>query len=237
MTVGIIGLGRFGTLAVKIISRYFDIVAYDIKPLKIPKGIKLVALEVAAAQDIVILAVPIREMKSVIKSISPFVKSGALVCDVCSVKEKPVEWMKKYLPDYVSLLGTHPLFGPDSVSKNFKENDIVLCPVRIQDKLYKQIKRSTSGIGLNVFELTPTEHDKTMAYTQALAHAIARGIYKLPKFEKSPVTKNYKMLMGIINSLNKDSQEMFEDITHYNRFTRGACKGFLKSFHNLRCKY
>jgi prephenate dehydrogenase len=233
MTVGIIGLGRFGTLAAKIMSRHFNVIAYDVSSTKVPKRIKMVELKVAAAQEVVILAVPIREMKDVLKKISSYVKKGALICDVCSVKEKPVEWMKKYLPDYVSILGTHPLFGPDSVSKNFMGNDIVLCPVRIHNKFYKRIKRELENAGLNVFELTLTEHDKIMAYTQALAHAIARGIYKLPKFEKSPVTKNYQMLMEIVNSLNKDSQEMFEDITRYNRFTRGACQGFLKSFHNL----
>jgi prephenate dehydrogenase len=230
MTVGIIGLGRFGTLAAKIMSKHFDVVAYDVNSAKAPKRIKMVELKVAAAQEVVILAVPIREMKDVLKKISHYVKKGSLVCDVCSVKEKPLEWMEKYLPAHVSMLGTHPLFGPDSVSKNFQGNDIVLCPVRIHNKLYKRIKHELVKAGLNVFELTPPEHDKIMAYTQTLAHTIARGINTLPKFEKSPVTKNYQMLMKIVNLLNKDSQEMFEDLTRYNRFTRGACKEFLKSF-------
>lgn len=230
MKVGIIGLGRFGALAAKILRRYFDVVAYDAGSVMARKKVKMVELEVAAAQEVVILAVPIREMKYVLKKISSYVKKEALICDVCSVKEKPVEWMKKYLPDYVTILGTHPLFGPDSVAKNLKGNDIVLCPVRIHDKLYRRIKRELLKAGLNVFEPTPDEHDKVMANTQWLTHAIARGINKLAKFEKSPVTKNYQMLMEIVNLLNKDSQEMFEDITRYNRFARGACKEFLKSF-------
>ena len=218
MTVGIIGLGRFGTLTAKIISRYFDVVSYDIKPLKMPKRIKLVALEVAAAQDIVILAVPIREMKDVLKRISPFVKSGSLICDVCSVKEKPVEWMKKYLPSYVSILGTHPLFGPDSVSKNLKGSDIIITPVRISRSKLFIIEKALKKTGLNVYKISPEEHDRAIATTQTLLHFIARGFLKLPEYKNIPETKSHKIVKDIFDTLNKDTIELYEDINKYNRF-------------------
>lgn len=236
MTVGIIGLGRFGTLAAKIMSRYFDVVAYDIKPLKMPKRIKLVALEVAAAQDIVILAVPIREMKYVLKRISPFVKNGSLVCDVCSVKEKPVEWMKKYLPAYVSILGTHPLFGPDSVSKNFTGNEIIVTPVRVSKSKLFIIEKALKKAGLNVYKISPEEHDRAIATTQTLLHFIARGFLKLPEYKNIPETKSHKTVKGIFDTLNKDTIELFEDINRYNRFALKVRSKFIAELKELNSK-
>ncbi len=37
-----------------------------------------------------------------------------LVMDTCSVKTHPVGLMERMLPATISILGTHPMFGPDS---------------------------------------------------------------------------------------------------------------------------
>jgi prephenate dehydrogenase len=236
MTIGIIGLGRFGTLTAKIMSLYLDVVAYDVKPLRLSKKVKLVALEVAAAQDIVILAVPIREMKNVLKRISPFVKKGALVCDVCSVKEKPVEWMKKYLPSYVSILGTHPLFGPDTISKNFKGNELIITPVRISRSKLFIIEKALKKSGLKVYKISPEEHDRAMAAAQTLLHFIARSFLKLPKYKNVPGTKSYKMIKEVFEALNKDTNELFEDINKYNRFASKIRIKFIAALKELNTR-
>jgi prephenate dehydrogenase len=45
---------------------------------------------------------------------APALRPGQLIIDTCSVKERPLEWMLEELPDHVQIVGTHPLFGPDS---------------------------------------------------------------------------------------------------------------------------
>ncbi len=227
MTVGIIGLGRFGKLAAEYLSKYFTVVAYDIKKVPLPKNVTRVGLKEAASQHIVVLAVPIRQMETTLKRIAPYINEGALVCDVCSLKEKPVEWMKKYLPKNTMILGTHPMFGPDTVLNGLKGNSIVLSPVRIKSKILDDIKRELKKLELIIYEMTPTQHDRLMAETQALIHFISRG-YRWMKHQR-PTTRTYNQLSEIFRILQNDSMELFEDINRFNKYAYPIRQKFLKS--------
>jgi prephenate dehydrogenase len=230
--IGIIGLGRFGILTAEHVRKYFNVIAYDTREIEKIRGVKFGTLADAASQPIVIIAVPIRKMKNVLKKMAPFVRRGTLICDVCSVKEKPVQWMKEILPGSVSILGTHPLFGPDSISKNFKGNNIALCPVRISKSMFISIKQILVKIGLNVYVLSPEQHDRALAYTQALVHTIARGLYEMPTFNNLPETKSYQKLANVVKSLQNDSKELFEDMTKFNKFAKKARTEFLNKVKN-----
>ncbi|MDP2209226.1 MAG: prephenate dehydrogenase [Bacteroidota bacterium] len=231
MTIGIIGLGRFGKLAAEYLSKYFTVAAYDIKKVAFPKNVTRVSLKEAASQSVVVLAVPIRKMESTLKRIAPYINDGALVCDVCSVKEKPVEWMKKYLPKNTMILGTHPMFGPDTVLDGLKGNSIVLSSVRIKSKILDDIKRELKKLELIIYEKTPTQHDRLMAETQALIHFISRG-YQWRKTQ-SQATRSYIQLLETFNNLLNDSKELFEDINRYNRFARPVRQKFINSLSQL----
>lgn len=74
-----------------------------------------VTLEQAASCDVVVLAVPVGALEEVVGQIAPHLHPGALVLDVGSVKMLPAEIMERQLPEHVAIVGTHPLFGPQSV--------------------------------------------------------------------------------------------------------------------------
>ena len=76
------------------------------------------------------IAVPVQQMEKVLRSIAKLVKPGALVIDVGSVKLKPAKLMKEILPAGVDIVGTHPLFGPQSGKKGIKNLNVVVCDVR-----------------------------------------------------------------------------------------------------------
>src|SRR5512136_288369 len=80
------------------------------------------------ASDLILLAVPISTVEAVCRDMASLLKPGQLVVDTCSVKEKPVRMMLAELPEYVQILGTHPLFGPDSGKKGIAGLKITLCP-------------------------------------------------------------------------------------------------------------
>ncbi len=82
--------------------------------------------------------------------------------------------MKRLLPRFVEILGTHPLFGPDSARNGIRGLKIVLCPVRC--RRVSKIKAWLEGKGLEVIVTTPARHDVEMARTQALFHFLARGV-------------------------------------------------------------
>ena len=126
--------------------------------------------------DAVILSVPISAFKQTLSKIGPMLKPDTLVADVCSVKEYPVRWMREQLPETVSILATHPMFGPDSAAESLKNSKIVLCKERIDDRLYNRIKHYLESRGLIVIEASPDEHDRQIAVSLALTHFIGRSL-------------------------------------------------------------
>lgn len=158
------------------------------------------------------------------------IKPDALICDVCSVKEKPTQWMKKYLPRNVSILATHQLFGPDSFLKNSEENSIIIYPVRINMNFYKIVKKELKKFDFNIHEMNPIEHDKLMAQTQLLLHVIARIMNPVVKNIGNLTTNNYRKIMEIFFALYRGSHELFSDMVVYNRFARSVLDEFVKKY-------
>ena len=133
VTIGIIGFGRFGQLAAKHLRGKLDVTVWDLRDLRMQAasaGVKWGSLPEAASRDFVILAVPISELKSCLEAVSPNLKAGAILMDVCSVKVLPVRWMMESVPEGVDVIGLHPLFGPISGSAGVAGLPIVVCPGR-----------------------------------------------------------------------------------------------------------
>ncbi|MBM4166705.1 MAG: prephenate dehydrogenase [Ignavibacteria bacterium] len=231
--VGLIGFGRFGKFLARHLSEKFSLVVFDssLKPnSKKEKNIFFGSIEEVTTQKIVILAVPINQIKNVLKKISPLVQNDALLIDVCSVKEKPIAWMKKLLPKTVSILGTHPMFGPDSAANGIQGKTIVLCPGRIAKTKLLGIQQGLKKVGLNVIVTTQTEHDKQVAYTQALVHFFARSWNAMKLPSPKITTESFLKLNQISQTLMNDSEELFKDMFHYNRFSNDVRKKIWTAF-------
>ena len=134
--IGIIGYGRFGQLAARYLSRDADVYVCgrkQIAPDPDLPGVHPADLRQVCGQKIVIPAVPISSLQDMLAQMAPLLKADSLVADVCSVKTIPAQWMKVILPDSVSILATHPMFGPDSAARTLEGMKIALCRVRIDD--------------------------------------------------------------------------------------------------------
>ena len=68
------------------------------------------------------------EMPSALAQVGPYLRPGALLMDVCSVKMAPVEWMLAAAPADVEVLGIHPLLGPASSRAGILGSTVVLFP-------------------------------------------------------------------------------------------------------------
>ena len=62
--------------------------------------------------DIVILALPLDQIKEVTQTIAPIVKDGTLVMETCPVKLKLSNWMVETLPGTCSTIGLTPVLNP-----------------------------------------------------------------------------------------------------------------------------
>ncbi|MBT8341220.1 MAG: prephenate dehydrogenase/arogenate dehydrogenase family protein [Desulfatitalea sp.] len=229
--IGLIGYGRFGRLTVRHLSGDFDVVVHTRSADKAGDieraGGRLVPLEEACSQKFVIVCVPISAMQPTLSQIAPLLQPNALVADVCSVKSYPATWMREHLPESVEILATHPMFGPDSAAETLKGHKIVLCAERIAPRHYARIKQWLVARGLQLIETTPAEHDRKIAVSLSLTHFLGRT---LAKFGATPLdidTEGYKRLLNILEVVNNDTWQLFEDMHRYNPYAQEKRRAFM----------
>ena len=237
--IGLIGFGRFGKLIVKHLSDDFEFYVFNksnkIKEIKQSNAIPA-TLKEACSNDIVILSVPISELKSTLDSIKNLIKKDGLAIDCCSVKEYPVKLMKDILPKTVQILGTHAMFGPDSACDSLEGRKIVLCKVRIQDKLYLQIKRFLESKQLAVIEATAQQHDVEMAKSLVLTHFIGRALMEMKVADLKMDTQSYKDLIRILDTVKNDTWQLFDDMNKFNKYSKEVRNGLIKSLSKVEGK-
>jgi len=161
--IGIIGgHGKMGVLFASFFAeRGIKVLVSDI-------GTKLKNKDVAEKCDIVIVSVPIDKTVSVIKEILPYVRAGSAITDLTSIKENPVKEMMKSR-NGVEVFGMHPMFAN---SNPIPGQTIVMCPTKKSGKWHKWMKNFLTQHGVEIKEMNPSDHDKTMAISQDLIHFI-----------------------------------------------------------------
>ncbi len=195
-------------------------------------GLRFVPLKDAAACDFVVLAVPVQYLEECLLEVKKHVKPGALVADVSSVKVKPIELMLKHLPESVEILGTHPLFGPQSGKHGIEGLNMVLCPVRTT-KLRDVQHYFVYDLRLNVLERSAEVHDRQMAYVQALTHFIGRAVNELDIPDVDQKTPAYQYLLDIKRNLGQDSMDLFLTIEQQNPFAAEVRAKFIDELQRL----
>lgn len=170
-TVAVIGAaGGLGQLLVRVFGELDQtVLAVDLETALRPA-------EAAAQADVVIVSVPIDATEAVIREIGPHMRRGAVLADVTSVKTGPVTAMlEATAPADVSVVGTHPLFGPSVHS--LQGQRVVLCPARQAPaaatdwaEWFDAMFRSR---GMQVLRTSPEHHDRMMGVVQVLTHHAA----------------------------------------------------------------
>jgi prephenate dehydrogenase len=220
MTVCMYGMGRFGRFWAEELSRVLpDICGYNRSPREFPPSVRSVGFEEMCASDVIILTTAISSMEAVLQNIAPHIKEGTLIMDCCSVKVWPVQMMEQYLPQGTEILGTHPMFGPDSGKNGVEGLPLVVSPVRIEQERLDKWLEIFKALKLTLHVMTPDEHDREAAFTQGITHFIGRmlGDFKL---EDSPIaTAGYKSLQGIVEQTCNDDWQLFLDLQNYNPHT------------------
>lgn len=220
MKIGIYGLGRFGRFWGKTLSRDFDVYGFNRSAVNPPpEGITLVSEEELFSCDTVFLSVSISAIETVATRITPFLREGITIADTCSVKVYPARIMEGIFPSYVNVLGTHPMFGPDSGRNGIKGLPLVFSPVRGEGEKFDLWREIFLNMELDVIEITPEEHDREAAFTQGITHFIGRVLERLDLKESRIATEGYKALLEIVEQTCNDPLQLFMDLQHYNRHT------------------
>lgn len=219
MTVGVYGLGRFGSFWSSLLAQRFAVIAYDRDgDRRPPEGVRRVPVDELAQAPVVFLCVTIRALPEVLKSLGPLLGSDTLVVDTCSVKLFPLRWMEEYLPPNTPLLATHPMFGPESAKDGLDGLSIMLDPVRLDRDRFQFWEDTFAAFGLTPVRMTCDQHDREAAYSQALTHFVGRSLAPLGLVDTPIATRWYKKLHTVVKQCVRDSHELFEDMQKYNPY-------------------
>lgn len=136
--------------------------------------------EAVEGADLVVLAVPVGVMGAVAGEMAPYLKPGATVTDVGSVKRDVIDNVHPHLPAGVHFIPGHPLAGtehsgPESgFAELFDNRWCLLVPVEDTDpEAVARLRRLWKGLGANVEEMDADHHDLVLAVTSHAPHLIA----------------------------------------------------------------
>lgn len=236
MSIGILGYGQFGAFMAKHLVEHADVCVYSRSDVAIHDKARRATLTETCAADVVIFAVPMNAFEALCQETQQLIPATSIIIDVTSVKVPPLNILKKYFPKH-QILGTHPIFGPQSGKDGIAGLPIVLTNVSLDKHHYERIAlflRDT--LALAVIEVSPEEHDKAMAHVQGLTHFIGRALTEMHIADSPLATQSYKQLVELIRLVGSDSWELFKTIENENPHAREVRLQFLSTLQNLNTR-
>lgn len=234
--LAVIGVGSFGRFMIPHLAPHFSIRAHEplgrIDDLALRHGLAQVTLEEVARSEVVVLAVPVAAIGAVACRIAPFLQPGALVLDVCSVKVEPLRLLADILPADCAVVGTHPLFGPNSSAAGIAGRKISVCEIRggRSDCVAAFLR---DRLGLGVIVTTPEDHDRQLAVAQGLTHLIGRVLdaMDLPTIEQT--TAAYDHLRAMADIVGAVSPEVADAVAGRNPHSAAVRRRFYEAVAEL----
>ena len=223
MKTAIIGAGKMGVWFAKFfLEEGYSVVVADRKKEKLSKLKKELAVETAdfmdavKSADRVLICVSISAFEDVVKKISPAMREGQIVMDICSIKDYPVKVMHKHIRNGL-VLGTHPVFGPGSTSVENKA--FILTPTNSQEKEFAEsFKKWLETKKARVFIMPPKKHDELMSVVLGLPHFLGLvACDTLLEQADYPETKKvagttYRMLLTLAEATAMENPELFSSL-------------------------
>jgi prephenate dehydrogenase len=241
VSIGIVGWGSFSRFIAPLLAKHASVYVYA-RPekqaqvtaeLKDKKNIRSGSDADLLTLDYFICSVPLESLALVAKEYSKKLGDKTVVVDVTSVKVQPLQILKKYFKKQ-QILGTHPIFGPQSGKNGITGLPIVLCNVSVEPATYREITHFLSNtLGLCTIEQTPEEHDREIAYIQGLSHFIGRALKQM-KIQDYPIaTQSYKQLIALTDLIGDDSFELYKTIQNGNKHTKKVRTQFVKTLEDI----
>jgi len=136
--------------------------------------------EAVKGADLVVLAIPVGAMDQVAEDISPYLKPGATITDVGSVKRAVIETVAPHLPKNVHFIPGHPLAGTEhsgprsGFAELFDNRWCLLVPGDNADpEALARLTRFWEGMGAHIDVMDADHHDLVLAVTSHAPHLIA----------------------------------------------------------------
>jgi prephenate dehydrogenase len=239
-TIGIVGFGAFGALIAKHLAAHCRLLAFDPDPrglLPIGTSVPFCELPAIAHCDVVVLAVPVSCMAEAIRNLRPHLKPGTIIIDVGSVKIEPVRTMLAELPADVEIIGSHPLFGPQSAKDGVAGHRIAWCPIRGPGR-GRSARRIAAFLRhvlkLEVIHTSPDTHDREMAVVQGLTHLIAKVLVRMGPLPSRMTTRSFDLILQATDMVRHDAPAVYEAIEGANPHAAAVRERFFRLAEDVR---
>ncbi len=181
--------------------------------------------------DLAMIGVPIDVSCQVIRNIGPFLPEKAVLCDITSIKVKPLEAMLRAHAGPV--IGLHPLFGPTTSSLD--KQIIVATPGR-DDAACQWILNQFATWGGVVVRSDAAEHDDIMGIVQSLRHFATFAFGQFLKRRNISLSRTlefsspiYRLELGMVGRLFAQDSSLYSEIIFASEDRRELLKDFLAS--------
>lgn len=166
------------------------------------------------APELVINAVTVKYTIPAFREVIPYLPEDCILSDISSVKTGLKEFYESTHHPYVS---THPMFGPTFANLNqlSEENAIIISEGDYMGRIfYKDIY---ARLGLNIYEYTFEEHDKTVAYSLSIPFVSTFVFAAVMKHQDAPGT-TFKRHMRIAKGVLSEDDYLLQEIL-FNPYT------------------
>lgn len=184
--------------------------------------------EAVAEADLVVLCTPVGTNGAIAEGIAPYLKTGAVVTDVGSVKAAVAEAVAPHIPEHAHFIPGHPLAGTEKsgpengFAELFEGRYWLLTPSSGTDEdEVERLSKLWRGCGAIVESMDVDYHDKVLAITSHLPHLIAYTIvgtaFDLEEQEKQDVIRFSATGFRDFTRLAGSNPIMWRDVCLNNR--------------------
>lgn len=219
MKILIMGAGKMGSFFIDLLSFEHEVAVYekDAKRMRFTYNCqRFTSLDEIKgfAPELVINAVTVKYTIPAFREVIPYLPEYCILSDISSVKTGLKEFYESTHHRYVS---THPMFGPTFANLNqlSEENAIIISEGDYMGRIfYKDIY---ARLGLNIYEYTFEEHDKTVAYSLSIPFVSTFVFAAVMKHQDAPGT-TFKRHMRIAKGVLSEDDYLLQEIL-FNPYT------------------
>lgn len=222
MKILVLGAGKMGSFFIDLLSFDHEVAVYerDAKRLRFTYNcLRFTSLEEIREfqPELVINAVTVKYTIPAFQDVIPYLPKTCLLSDISSVKTGLKEYYTSTGFRYVS---THPMFGPTFANLNqlSEENAIIINEGDYMGRCF--FKDLYSRLGLNIYEYSFDEHDRTVAYSLSIPFVSTFTFAAVMEHQDAPGTtfkRHMRIAKGVLNEDDYLLQEiLFNPYTYEN---------------------
>lgn len=233
MRILVLGAGKMGSFFLDLLSFDHETAVYEKDPMRMRftyncrRFTTLEEIE-GFGPELVINAVTVKYTVSAFNEVLPHLPKDCILSDIASVKTGLKDFYEQCGRRYVS---THPMFGPTfaNLQQLSEENAIIISEGDYMGRIF--FKDLYARLGLNIYEYTFDEHDRTVAYSLSIPFVSTFVFAAVMKHQDAPGT-TFKRHMRIAKGVLNEDDYLLQEIL-FSPYTGGQVEQIRSELKNL----